>query len=151
MNQMKTYIASLLILASPMLRAEITEKEIESNVEGVSVTHIYRDEIKILEVASPTKDAPAIYVNTTYTVIADNLPLYKYQNSKSGGSFQRVNLVTMNHAVKLHSSSGGTIERIFVYTADFRTTVEAFHLKEGRLIPFSDKELSDYRLLRKEG
>ena len=148
---MKTYIASLLILASPMLRAEITEKQIESNVKGVSVTHIYRDETKILEVASPTKDAPAIYVNTTYTVIADNLPLYKYQNSKSGGSFQRVNLVTMNHAVKLHSSSEGTIERIFVYTADFRTTVEAFHLKEGRLIPFSDKELSDYRLLRKEG
>ena len=101
---MKIYIASLLILLSPMLRAELTEKEIESNAEGISVKHVYRGEIKILEVATPTKDAPAVYANTTYMIIADNLPLYKYQNSKSGGSFQRLNFVNMKHAVKLHSA-----------------------------------------------
>lgn len=145
---MKIYIASLLILLSPMVRAEITEREIESNVEGIAVKHVYREEHKILEVASPAKDAPAVYVNTTYTIIADNLPLYKYQNSRSGGSFQRLNFVDMKHTVKLHSSSSGTIAAIIVYTADFERTVEAFHLKEGRLIPFSDKELSDHRLAR---
>mgnify|MGYP006103121327 CR=1 FL=1 len=147
---MKIYIASLLILLSPMLRAELTEKEIESNAEGISVKHVYRGEIKILEVATPTKDAPAVYANTTYMIIADNLPLYKYQNSKSGGSFQRLNFVNMKHAVKLHSSSSGTIEKITVYTADFERTVEAFYLKEGRLLPFSDKELPDHRLARNE-
>ena len=103
-----------------------------------------------MEVASPTKDAPAVYANTTYANIADSLSLYKYQKSKSGGSFQRLNFVNMNHAVKLHSSGDGTIETIFVYTADFKKTVEAFHLKEGQLIPFSDKELSARRLARKE-
>ena len=147
---MKLTIAALLILSSLMLRAEVAEKEIESNVEGLTVKHVYRDEIKILEVASPAMDAPVVYVNTTYTIIADNLPLYKYQNSKSGGSFQRLNFVNLKHVVKLHSSSGGTIEKIIVYTADFEKSVEALHLKEGRLIPFSDKELAAHRLARKE-
>ena len=147
---MRITIAALLVLSSPMLSAEIVEKKIESNVEGIAVKHVYRDEIKILEVSSRTKDAPAVYANTTYTIIADNLPIYKYQNSKSGGSFQRLNFVNMKHAVKLHSSSSGTIEKIIVYTADFEKTIEAFHLQEGRLIQFSDKELADHRLTRKE-
>jgi hypothetical protein len=147
---MKIHIASLLVLFAPILAAEVTEKEIKSKVEGIAVKHIYRDEIKILEVASPTKDAPVVYANTSYTIIADSLPLYKYQNSKSGGSFQRLNFVNMNHAVKLHSSGDGTIDTIFVYTADFKKTVEAFHLKEGQLVPFSDKDLADHRLTRKE-
>ncbi len=46
--------------------------------------------------------------------------------------------------------SGQLDETIIVYTADFEKTVEAFHLKEGRLIPFSDKELAAHRLARKE-
>ena len=148
---MKLSIASLLILFAPVLKAEILEKEIESTVEGIAVIHIYRDGIKILEVSSPNEDAPTVYANTTYTIITDGLPLYQYQNSKSGGSFQRLNFVNMKYAVKLHSYSGGTIETIVVYTADFEKTVEAFHLKEGRLIAFSDKEMSDRRRTRKEG
>ena len=148
---MKIHIALLLILLSPMVRAELTKKEIESNVEGIAVKHIYRDEIKILEVASPAKDAPEVHVNTTYKIIADDLPLYQFQTSKSGGSFQRLNLVNMKHAIKLHSSRSGTIEEITVYTADFGKTVEAFHLKDGRLTPFSDKELADRRRSRNEG
>ena len=147
---MKTYIASILVLFSPVVRAELTEKEIESDVNGIEIKHIYRDDIKILEVASLAKDAPKIYVNTTYTIIADDLPLYKYKTSKSESSFQRLNFVNMKHAVKLHSSSSGTIEKIIVYTADFEKTIEAFHLQEGRLIQFSDKELADHRLTRKE-
>lgn len=147
---MKIYIASLIVLLSPTLRAELREKEVESNVEGLATKHVYRADVKILEVASPAKNAPAIHVNTTYTIIADDLPLYKYQNSRSGASFQRLNFVNMKHAVKLHSSSTGTIEKIFVYTLDFEKTFEAFHIKDGRLIPFSDKELAKYRLARNE-
>lgn len=147
---MKIHIASLIVLFAPVLAAEVTEKEFESPVKGIAIKYIYRDEIKILEVASPTKDAPAVYANTTYTIIADSLPLYKYQSSKSGGSFQRLNFVNVTHAIKLHSSGDGTIETVFVYTTDFKRTVEAFHLKEGQLIPFSDKELADHRLTRKE-
>ncbi|MDC0568126.1 hypothetical protein OAP01_08850 [Akkermansiaceae bacterium] len=147
---MKIYIGLLLILLVPILEAGITEKEIQSPVEGVLVKQVYRNRVKILEVVSPTKNAPAVYVNTTYTVIADNLPLYKYQTSNSGASFQRLNFGNMKHAVKLHSSSNGVIDKIFVYSSDFRLTFEAFHLKEGRLIPFSEKELSKYRILRKE-
>ena len=82
-----------------MLRAELTEKEVKSNVDGIAIKHVYRGENKILEVASPTKDAPAIYVNTIYTIIADKVPLYQYQVSKSGASFQRSNFVNMDHAV----------------------------------------------------
>lgn len=134
-----------------MVRAELTEKEIESNVEGIAVKHIYRNEIKILEVASPAKDAPEVYVNTTYKIIADDLPLYQYQTSKSGGSLQRLNFVNMKYAIKLHASRSGTIEEIIVYSADFTKTVEAFHLKDGRLTPFSDKELADRRRARNEG
>lgn len=147
---MKIYIGLLLILLVPILEAGITEKEIQSPVEGVLVKQVYRNRVKILEVVSPTKNAPAVYVNTTYTVIADNLPLYKYQTSNSGASFQRLNFGNMKHAVKLHSSSNGVIDKIFVYSSDFRLTFEAFHLKEGRLIPFSEKELSKYRILRNE-
>jgi len=147
---MKIYIGLLLILLVPILEAGITEKEIQSPVEGVLVKHVYRNRVKILEVVSPIKNAPAVYVNMTYTVIADNLPLYKYQTSKSGASFQRLNFGNMKHAVKLHSSSNGVIDKIFVYSSDFRLTFEAFHLKEGRLIPFSEKELSKYRILRNE-
>ena len=147
---MKIYIGLLLILLVPILEAGITEKEIQSPVEGVLVKHVYRNRVKILEVVSPTKNAPAVYVNTTYTVIADNLPLYKYQTSNSGTSFQRLNFGNMKHAVKLHSSSNGVIDKIFVYSSDFRLTFEAFHLKERRLIPFSEKELSKYRILRNE-
>ncbi|MEN8775118.1 MAG: hypothetical protein ABF382_16350 [Akkermansiaceae bacterium] len=148
---MKIYIVSLPILLSPILRAELTEKEIESNVEGIVVKHIYRDEIKILEVASPAKDAPDVYVNTNYKIIAADLPLYEYKTSKSGGSFQRLNFVNMKYAIKLHASRSGTIEEITVYTADFCKTVEVFHLKDGRLTPFSDKELADRRRVRNEG
>jgi len=61
-----------------------------------------------------------------------------------------LNFGNMKHAVKLHSSSNGVIDKIFVYSSDFRLTFEAFHLKEGRLIPFSEKELSKYRILRNE-
>ncbi len=147
---MKIYIGLLLILLVPILEAGITEKEIQSPVEGVLVKHVYRNRVKILEVVSPTKNAPAVYVNTTYTVIADNLPLYKYQTSNSGTSFQRLNFGDMKHAVKLHSSSNGVIDKIFVYSSDFRLTFEAFHLKGRRLIPFSEKELSKYRILRNE-
>ncbi|MDA7515874.1 hypothetical protein N9Y63_00240 [Akkermansiaceae bacterium] len=147
---MKIYIGLLLILLVPILEAGITEKEIQSPVEGVLVKQVYRNRVKILEVVSPTKNAPAVYVNTTYTVVADNVPLYKYQTSNSGASFQRLNFGNMKHAVKLHSSSNGVIDKIFVYSSDFRLTFEAFHLKEGRLIPFSEKELSKYRILRKE-
>lgn len=147
---MKIYIGLLLILLVPILEAGITEKEIQSPVEGVLVKHVYRNRVKILEVVSPTKNAPAVYVNTTYTVIADNLPLYKYKTSNSGASFQRLNFGNMKHAVKLHSSSNGVIDKIFVYSSDFRLTFEAFHLKEGRLISFSEKELSKYRILRNE-
>ncbi|MDB4527997.1 hypothetical protein N9198_03915 [Akkermansiaceae bacterium] len=147
---MKIHIGLLLILLVPILEAGITEKEIQSPVEEVLVKHVYRNRVKILEVVSPTKNAPAVYVNTTYTVIADNLPLYKYQTSNSGASFQRLNFGNMKHAVKLHSSSNGVIDKIFVYSSDFRLTFEAFHLKEGRLIPFSEKELSKYRILRNE-
>ena len=147
---MKIYIGLLLILLVPILEAGITEKEIQSPVEGALVKHVYRNRVKILEVVSPIKNAPAVYVNTTYTVIADNLPLYKYQTSNSGASFQRLNFGNMKHAVKLHSSSNGVIDKIFVYSSDFRLTFEAFHLKEGRLIPFSKKELSKYRILRNE-
>ena len=147
---MKIYIGLLLILLVPILEAGITEKEIQSPVEGVLVKHVYRNRVKILEVVSPTKNAPAVYVNTTYTVIADNLPLYKYQTSNSGTSFQRLNFGDMKHAVKLHSSGNGVIDKIFVYSSDFRLTFEAFHLKERRLIPFSEKELSKYRILRNE-
>ena len=39
------------------------------------VKHTYRDEIKFLDVASPAKDAPDFYVNTTYEFIADDLLL----------------------------------------------------------------------------
>ena len=147
---MEIYIGLLLILLVPILEAGITEKEIQSPVEGVLVKHVYRNRVKILEVVSPTKNAPAVYVNTTYTVIADNLPLYKYQTSNSGTSFQRLNFGDMKHAVKLHSSSNGVIDKIFVYSSDFRLTFEAFHLKGRRLIPFSEKELSKYRILRNE-
>lgn len=147
---MKIYIGFLLILLVPILEAGITEKEIQSPVEGVLVKHVYRNRVKILEVVSPTKNAPAVYVNTTYTVIVDNFPPYKYQTSNSGASFQRLNFGNMKHAVKLHSSSNGVIDKIFVYSSDFRLTFEAFHLKERRLIPFSEKELSKYRILRNE-
>ncbi len=128
---MEIFIAAVIILLSPALRAELSEKEIDSNVDGVAFKYVYRGDVEILEVASPTKNAPAIYVITTYTIIADNPPLYKYQNSKSGGSFQRLNFVNMKHAVNLHSSSSGSIERILVYTADFEKTVEAFHVKDA--------------------
>ena len=84
---MKIYTVSFLILLSPILRAELKEEEIESNVEGIVVKHTYRDEIKFLEVASPAKDAPDVSVNTTYEFIADDLLLYEYKTSKSGGSF----------------------------------------------------------------
>ena len=147
---MKIHIGFLLILLVPILEAGITEKEIQSPVEGVLVKHVYRNRVKILEVVSPTKNAPAVYVNTTYTVIVDNFPPYKYQTSNSGASFQRLNFGNMKHAVKLHSSSNGVIDKIFVYSSDFRLTFEAFHLKERRLIPFSEKELSKYRILRNE-
>ncbi|MDB4748948.1 hypothetical protein OAG13_05900, partial [Akkermansiaceae bacterium] len=119
---MKIYIGLLLILLVPILEAGITEKEIQSPVEGVLVKHVYRNRVKILEVVLPIKNAPAVYVNTTYTVIADNLPLYKYQTSNSGASFQRLNFGNMKHAVKLHSSSNGVIDKIFVYSSDFRLT-----------------------------
>ncbi|MGB0155003.1 MAG: hypothetical protein ACPGFB_13315 [Verrucomicrobiales bacterium] len=148
---MKILIASLIVILSPVARAELTEKEIESNVEGIAVKHIYRDGIKILEVASPAKNAPEVYVNSTYKIIADDLPLYQYQTSKSGGSFQRLNFVNMKYAIKLHASRSGTIQEITVYTVDFRKTVEAFHLKDGQLIPVSDKELADRRRARNEG
>ena len=147
---MKIYIGLLLILLVPILEAGITEKEIQSPVEGVLVKHVYRNRVKILEVVSPTKNAPAVYVNTTYTVIVDNFPPYKYQTSNSGASFQRLNFGDMKHAVKLHSFSNGVIDKIFVYSSDFRLTFEAFHLKERRLIPFLEKELSKYRILRNE-
>ena len=65
---MKIYIGFLLILLVPIIEAGITEKEIQSPVEGVLVKHVYRNRVKILEVVSPTKNAPAVYVNTTYTV-----------------------------------------------------------------------------------
>ena len=147
---MKTCIASILVLFSPVVRAELTEKEIKSNVNGIEIKHIYRDDIKILEVASPAKDAPKIYVNTTYTIIADDLPLYKYKTSKSESSFQRLNFVNMNYAIKLHASGSGTIKGIIVYTRDFSKTIEAYHLEDGKLIPFSNKELADRRRVRNE-
>jgi hypothetical protein len=84
---MKIHTVSFLILLSPILRTELKEEEIESNVEGIVVKHTYRDEIKFLEVASPAKDAPDVSVNTTYEFIADDLLLYEYKTSKSGGSF----------------------------------------------------------------
>lgn len=59
------------------------------------VKHTYWDEIKFLDVASPAKDAPDFYVNTTYEFIADDLLLYEYRTSKSGGSFQRLDFVNM--------------------------------------------------------
>ena len=46
------------------------------------------------------------------------------------------------HAVKLHCTASGMVDKIFVYTANARETVEAFHVKDGRLIPFSDEELA---------
>ena len=130
---------------------ELKEREVESNVECIVVKHTYRDEIKFLKVASPAKDAPDVYVNTTYELIADDLPLYEYKTSKSGGSFQRLNFVNMKWAIKLHAPRSGTIEEITVCAADFRKTFEAFHLKDGRLTPFSDKELADRRRARNEG
>ncbi len=92
---MKIYTVSFLILLSPILRTELKEKEIESNVEGIVVKYTYRDEIKFLEVALSAKDAPDVYVNTTYEFIADDLLLYEYKTSKSGGSFQQLNFVNM--------------------------------------------------------
>jgi len=47
---MKIYIGFLLILLVPILEAGITEKEIQSPVEGVLVKHVYRNRVKILEV-----------------------------------------------------------------------------------------------------
>jgi hypothetical protein len=76
---MKIYIVSFLILLSLILRTELEEKEIESNVEGIVVKHTCRDEIKFSEVASPAKDGPDVYVNMTYEFIADDLSLYEYK------------------------------------------------------------------------
>ena len=83
------------LLGSPVLMADLTERRISSNVEGIAIKHIYRGDRKIVEVSSPTKNAPAIYVNTTYRIIVDNAPLYEYQVSKSGASFQRSNFANM--------------------------------------------------------
>ena len=147
---MKIYIASILVLLCPVVRAELTEKEIESPVDGIVIKHIYRGDIKILEVAIPAKDAPKIYVNTTYTIIADDLPLYKYKTSKSESSFQRLNFENVNYAIKLHASGSGTIKEVIVYTRDFSKTIEAYHLEGGKLITFSNKELAGHRRLRNE-
>ena len=141
--QVRLYLIPLMaILASPVLMADLTERRISSNVEGIAIKHIYRGDRKIVEVLSPTKNAPAIYVNATYKIIVDNAPLYEYQVSKSGASFQRSNFANMKHAVKLHCTASGMVDKIFVYTANARETVEAFHVKDGRLIPFSDEELA---------
>ena len=53
---MKIYIGLLLILLVPILEAGITEKEIQSPVEGVLVKHVYRNRVKILEVVSTNQE-----------------------------------------------------------------------------------------------
>lgn len=145
---MKIYgiIPLLLVLLSSVLRADLIEKKVKSNVAGIVIKHVYRGDRKIVEVSSPTKNAPAIYVNTTYKIIVDNVPLYEYQTSKSGASFQRLNFADLKHAVKLHSTPNGMVDKIFVYTANARETVEAFHIKDSKLIPFSDEELAKHQL-----
>jgi hypothetical protein len=144
-NDMKTQIIILLALAS-VVSAEVIEKEIDSNVEFISLKHVFRNGKKILEVATPSSTK----LNTTYTVFGKSGMIYKYQVSESGGSFQDWRYPDSNCSIKLHTNTKGVVVDIIIYSKDYSKTIEAFHIKDHRLTPFSDNELKKHRLRRSE-
>ena len=140
---MKTQIIIFLSLVS-FAAAAITEKNVDSGIDHISWKHVFRNGKKILEIATPVSKN----LNTTYIIFTESGSIYKYQFNKSRSSFQDWRFPDSNYNIKLHTTSKWVVADIIIYSKDYTKTIEAFHIKDHRLIPFSDNELKNHRLLR---
>lgn len=115
---------------------------------GFAVTITSRGEAKILKKVTPADPSN----NTVYYVYHHGFEVLTYKVSPMGTEFREAGmtrkLVKPDYTIKMAGDPEGRIQRITIYSPDFRTTYDGFSLKNQELIPWSDKELANWRKMR---
>jgi len=127
----------------------ITHKE--SKEGDLTVTAYYRGDSLILKKVTP----PDGSLNTVYYVIHNGFEVLTYKAGPAGTEFAGAgvirDMVKPDYTIKMAGDREGRIQRIVIYSPDFRTTYDGFRLKNHELIPWSAEELENWRKLRDSG
>ena len=126
----------------------ITHKE--SKVEDLAVTASYRGDSMILKKVTP----PDKSKNTVYYVLHNGYEVLTYKLGPFGTEFRGVgltrSLIKPDYTIKMAGDKEGRIQRITLYSPDFKTTFDGFWLRNKELIPWSAEELKNWRKMRDE-
>ena len=125
---------------------KLTRKE--SKQGDLAVTTTFRGDVMILKKVIPPKES----LNTVYYVYLNGFEILTYKVGPMGTEFRGANLIRKlvkpDYTIKMAGDREGSIQRITIYSPDFKKTYDGFWLKNGELIPWSDEELAKWRKMR---
>ncbi len=131
-------------------KQEVTQKEskLETTAGALAVTISYRGDTKILKKVTP----PDKSQNTVFYVYLNDVEVLTYKVGPFGSEFRGAGLtrqfVKPGYTIKMAGDKEGRIQRITIYSPDFKKTYDGFWLKNKELIPWTAKELANWRKMR---
>lgn len=131
------------------LTQEESTKEIYS--EKYMITTTYRGGEKILEKVTPPDGS---WVQTLYYIYLNRYKVMTYKVGRMGSTFKGAGmsrkLIEPEYTITMDGDKEGRIQRIAIFSSNYRTTYNGFQLKDGELIPWSGAELAKWRKMRSE-
>ena len=89
-----------------------------------------------------------------YYVLHNGFEVLTYKSGPGGTEFAEAgvirNMVKPDYTIKMAGDKEGRIQRITLYSPDFKRTYDGFWLKNKELIPWTAKELANWRKMRGE-
>jgi len=136
--------------AKPDLKLTQKETKVETKVGNLVVATTYRGDAIILKKATPPDESK----NTVYYVYLNGSEILTYKVGPMGtelsGAGMSRKLIKPDYTIKMAGDKEGRIQRITIYSPDFKKTYDGFWLKDGELIPWSSDELANWRKMRNE-
>lgn len=161
MNTNSSRIPMLVLLAAlcytALLRAEVEQVDSRQDLkltrketkEGdLAVVTTYRGDAMILKKVMPAEESR----NTVYYVYLNGFEILTYKMGPMGTEFSGAGMgrkmIKPEYTIKMAGDKEGRIQRITIYSPDFKETYEGFWLKDEELIPWSSDELANWRKMR---
>ena len=134
--------------AGPDLAITHKNSKIETSLGELAVTEYYRGGSMILKRVTP----PDKSHNTVYYVIHNGYEVLTYKSGPAGTEFAGAgvirDMVKPDYTIKMAGDKEGRIQRITIYSPDFKTAYDGFWLRNNELIPWSAEELANWRKMR---
>ena len=123
-------------------------RQIETAISIGKITQYLRDGKKVLEKVTPTDPK----LNTVFYIYLDGRKVFTYKVGIMGTEFAAEDSARLApkrpFSIKLAGDNESRVNRITLYTNDFAKTLDSYWLKNNAVIPWSSKELADYRKQR---